>query len=57
MLHDKVLGLLSLSFATEAATLSKKEQERVINILKEEGFANKQISRVTGILYGVVRKR
>ena len=57
MLRERVVKLLKLSHATGAATLSQQEQGRVISILKEEGFANKQISRVTGIPYGIVRKR
>ena len=55
LLRSRIKDLYGLKAATGMSALEKQQRNRGIHLLKEEGFGLRQISRVTGIPYGIVR--
>ena len=43
--------------ATDLSTIDKQLRDNALRELKSEGFGLRQITRVTGIPYGIVRNR
>jgi len=57
MLRQRALELPGLSQKGVSGLPVKEQRDDAIRILKKEGFGLRQIARVTGIPYGIVRSR
>ena len=54
-LRLRIAEQFDLKVATDLNMLDKMQRDSAVQILKEEGFGLRQITRVTGIPYGIVR--
>jgi len=57
LLRTRVQELFGLKLASNISTMSKPQRNIAISTLKKEGFGIRQIARVTGVSYGIVRDR
>ena len=57
MLKERAKELSGLSYEYSFDLLSDQKRDEIIRVLKAEGFAQKQIARVTSIPYGIIRRR
>ena len=57
LLRNTIFESFGFERASDISTLSKEERDSAVRVFKEEGFGLRQIVRVTGIPYGIVRRR
>lgn len=57
VLRERVKKLPGVMLSDPCGMPSTQERDKAISILKKEGFGLRQIARVTGIPYGIVRSR